>query len=325
MRTRGQGERVSSVSPQRPVSPSPALPIYLFRAIGRMLLFDGFLRVWQEAEEKGDDEDEPQKLPELAADELLDLLQLIPRQHFTQPPPRYTEASLVKALEERGIGRPSTYASIMATLKEREYVVLEKRQLRPTSFGEVTCDALIAAFPDMMDYGFTAQVEDWLDDVSRGENDWVKALQDFYTPFSRALQEAEGKMRAVPPPAPQAREAIESDGATEGDAQEDVGASPSQRTRGKGRYTGRTKGRSAGRGARRTAGRGGKRTADGEAQTASARTPPALRTDVQCPKCGAPMVERTGPHGPFLGCSRYPQCKGTRNLENASAASPAAP
>ena len=168
-------------------------PPYLFRATGRDLVFDGFLRVWQE-EEKSDDDDEPQTLPELTVNELLDLLALIPKQHFTQPPGRYTESALVKALEERGIGRPSTYAAILKTLKDREYVVLDKRMLSPTALGEATCDALIAAFPDVMDYQFTAQVEDWLDEVSRGEREWVTALTEFYTPFAQALQSASAKM-----------------------------------------------------------------------------------------------------------------------------------
>ena len=170
-------------------------PPCLFRAVGRALIFDGFLRVWQEEEKSDDDDDEPQKLPELVIDELLDLLALIPKQHFTQPPGRYTESALVKALEERGIGRPSTYAAIIKTLKDREYVVLDQRTLSPTPLGEATCDALIAAFPEVMDYQFTAQVEDWLDDVSRGERDWVKALREFYGPFALALQSAPDKMR----------------------------------------------------------------------------------------------------------------------------------
>ncbi|MBI5565178.1 MAG: type I DNA topoisomerase [Chloroflexi bacterium] len=173
--------------------PGGSSPPYLFRAIGRDLVFDGFLRVWQE-EDKADDDDEPQALPPLSVNELLDLLALIPKQHFTQPPGRYTESALVKALEERGIGRPSTYAAIIKTLKDRDYVVLEKRVLSPTTLGEATCDALIAAFPEVMDYTFTAQVEDWLDDVSRGERDWVKALTEFYTPFALALESAAAKM-----------------------------------------------------------------------------------------------------------------------------------
>ncbi len=169
-------------------------PPCLFRAVGREQVFDGFLRVWEEAE-PADEDDEPQHLPALSANELLDLLALIPKQHFTQPPGRYTESALVKALEERGIGRPSTYAAILKTLKDRAYVTLEKRTLFPTALGEATCDALIAAFPDVMDYAFTAQVEDWLDEVSRGERDWVQALRAFYDPFALALQAASAKMQ----------------------------------------------------------------------------------------------------------------------------------
>jgi DNA topoisomerase-1 len=254
-------------------------PPYLFRASGRTLLFDGFLRVWEEPEEKGgEDEDEPQTLPELTAGEPLDLLELIPRQHFTQPPPRYTEASLVKALEERGIGRPSTYASIVATLKERKYVVLERRLLYPTPLGEATCDALLAAFPEAMDYGFTAQVEDWLDDVSRADKDWVGVLHEFYGPFAQALREAEPKMRAIPAPA-------------------------------------RTMSPSA---ERATAGPGTKRPRrSGPKKGAPQAAMP--EPGVACPKCGAPMVRRTGKRGPFLGCSRYPQCKGTRSIAGTGA------
>jgi DNA topoisomerase-1 len=271
-------------------------PTYLFRAVGREMKFDGFLRVWQETDEQGDDEDEPQKLPELRPEELLDLLKLIPRQHFTQPPARYTEATLVKALEERGIGRPSTYAVIIMTLKAREYVLLEKRHLSPTPLGEATCDALVAAFPDLMDYNFTAQVEDKLDDVSRGESTWVKALNDFYTPFSQALVTAEGKMRAVPVPPMSTRRAEGSDTADDGAAS-----------------TGAGKGTRRGRGNRR--GWGGK-TGKGRKAYRSKRpaTEPAVKTDIACPLCKSPMVQRNGPRGPFLGCSRFPKCKGTRNL-----------
>ncbi len=242
-------------------------PLYLFRAIGRTLLFDGFLRVWQESEEKNEDEDEPQTLPELAVDEALDLLQLISKQHFTQPPPRYTEASLIKALEERGIGRPSTYASIVNTLKQRQYVVLEKRLLCPTPLGEATCDALVAAFPDLMDYGFTAKIEDWLDDISRGERNWIAALQDFYSPFALALAAAPGKMQGIAAPPSQ--------------------SSPTQTSQ-----------------AAKRKPRAGK-------------TKKGMLTDIACPKCGAPMAQRTSKHGPFLGCSRYPQCNGTRKIESA--------
>jgi DNA topoisomerase-1 len=264
-------------------------PPFLFRAVGRDLIFDGFLRVWQEAEEQGD-EDEPQTLPALAPHELLDLLALIPKQHFTQPPGRYTESALVKALEERGIGRPSTYAAIIKTLKDREYLILDKRVLWPTPLGEATCDALIAAFPDVMDYQFTAQVEDWLDDVSRGERDWVKALRDFYDPFAVALASAPPKMAAFKG---QYRSTLatkpEVENREEPSAEDNT---PHERSR-----------RSSGR-SRRSASRvpAGKKP-----NAADPNAPP-------CPKCGSPMVKRNGTRGEFWGCSTFPNCKGTRSL-----------
>ena len=267
-------------------------PPYLFRAIGRELVFDGFLRVWgvgesTQEEDKTDDDNEPQKLPELSVNEILDLLALIPKQHFTQPPGRYTESALVKALEERGIGRPSTYAAIIKTLKDRTYVVLEKRVLSPTELGEATCDALIAAFPDVMDYAFTAQVEDWLDDVSRGERDWVQALRAFYDPFALALQSAAAKML------PFKRLKAESGRLKNGGAPA-VGRhmDTNKRTRRKSKP---------------------QKSAESIAQTASSFSPQPSSLPT-CPKCGSPMVKRTGPRGEFWGCSTYPKCKGTRNL-----------
>jgi len=272
-------------------------PIFLFRALGRLLAFEGFLRVWLENEEKVNEGEEPQKLPLLKPGDALDLLELLTKQHFTQPPSRYTEASLIKAMEDRGIGRPSTYAAIMATLKARDYVLLEKRLLHPTSLGEATCNSLVAAFPQMMDYGFTAQVEDWLDDVSRGDIVWVRALRDFYTPFAQALQEAEAKMRAVPRPP--------DDGRAESPI--DAGESPS-RSRGKGSWSQRAKATKGGRP------RGSKKS----------KVAP-VKTSIRCPICGLPMVQRTGPRGQFLGCSTYPKCKGTRNIDTPEAANTASP
>jgi DNA topoisomerase-1 len=285
-------------------------PPFLFRAIGRDLIFDGFLRMWQE-EEKDDDEDEPQALPQLTPGEVLDLLALIPKQHFTQPPGRYTESALVKALEERGIGRPSTYAAIIKTLKDRDYVILEKRALSPTPLGEVTCDALLAAFPDVMDYRFTAQVEDWLDDISRGERDWVTALRDFYGPFAAALAAAPPKMAAF-------RRMKD-----EGGRMRDEGGG----TKAEG---GRAKDESAEKPARRTARRkrASRKPIKSEGQESSSSSPtPALATSASagasgphpsslpaCPRCGSPMVKRSGPRGEFWGCSTFPKCKGTRNV-----------
>ncbi len=264
-------------------------PPFLFRAIGRDLIFDGFLRVWQEEENDADD-DEPQSLPPLTVNEPLDLLALIPRQHFTQPPGRYTESALVKALEERGIGRPSTYAAILKTLKDRDYVILDKRVLSPTPLGEATCDALVAAFPDVMDYQFTAQVEDWLDDVSRGERDWVKALRDFYDPFALALASAPAKMAAFKG---QYRSAVVPNSRIEGG--EEASAE------GKARHK---RSRQSFHGSHRS-----------PAKASTGKKPNVLDPNAPlCPKCGSPMVKRSGPRGEFWGCSTFPKCKGTRDL-----------
>ena len=279
-------EAGSSHSPSLPISLSP-LPPCLFRAVGRDLVFDGFLRVWQE-EDAPDEEDEPQTLPPLSEGEWLELIRLFGRQHFTQPPPRFTEAALIKALEDRGIGRPSTYASIVGTLKDRAYVTLEKRQLAPTPVGESTCDALVAAFPEQMDYGFTAQVEDWLDDISRGERDWVDALRAFYAPFSKALNEARDKMRAAAPPRPDAASAS-------GDTRKSNTTDDSKPRR---RVT-RAKKKSA--------------TARAKANPATAGESASAPT-IACPLCGAPMVKRASQYGEFWGCSTYPRCRGTRKI-----------
>jgi DNA topoisomerase-1 len=290
---------------------------FLFRAVGRELLFDGFLRVWQEAPERADDEDEPQVLPELAPGEPLDLLELLARQHFTQPPPRYTEATLIKALEDRGIGRPSTYASIVGTLKDRDYVVSEKRVLSPTPLGETTCDALVAAFPDVLDYGFTAQVEDWLDEVSRGEKAWTQALRDFYTPFERQLHEAADKMRAFRAPPAVEPSSATPPSASPGDQAGDVEPGPSNRSARRTRRSGAGKRRaSADHTPRRPAAEAATAptatapTATAPAATATAASGGQAGAPPACPKCGAPMVPRTSQYGPFLGCSRFPKCRG---------------
>jgi DNA topoisomerase I len=275
-------------------------PPFLFRAIGRDLIFDGFLRVWQEAEEQGD-EDEPQTLPALSVSELLDLLALIPKQHFTQPPGRYTESALVKALEERGIGRPSTYAAIIKTLKDRDYVILEKRVLSPTPLGEATCDALIAAFPDVIDYQFTAQVEDWLDDVSRGERDWVKALRDFYTPFAEALASAPPKMAAFKR---MKDESGRMKDASSGPPTHSVGHGQGGKMK-QPRPPAENKPHSGRRKAQ------GPKKSDANPSSSFILPPSALPV---CPRCGSPMVKRSGPRGEFWGCSTFPKCKGTRNL-----------
>ncbi len=171
---------------------------YLLRANGSTLRFLGFLAVYEEARDEDAAEDEPtQQIPPLEKDELLDLLRLIPEQHFTQPPPRYTEASLVRAMEEYGIGRPSTYAPTLATIQERGYVRREDKRLYPTTIGVLVNDMLVEHFSTIMDYGFTAQMEEHLDEIARGERQWVSVLREFYEPFEQRLAEADRNIEKI--------------------------------------------------------------------------------------------------------------------------------
>nr|WP_297461414.1 type I DNA topoisomerase [uncultured Halomonas sp.] len=162
---------------------------YELRAKGRVLKFDGYTRVMKPTGKK----DEDQTLPDLAEGTSLTLEKLDPQQHFTKPSPRYTEASLVKELEKRGIGRPSTYASIISTIQDRGYVKLESRRFYAEKLGDIVTARLAESFSDLMDYGFTARMEDSLDEVAEGERDWRALLDDFYAEFRGKLEHAEGE------------------------------------------------------------------------------------------------------------------------------------
>ena len=183
-------------------------PAYLFRATGAVIKFPGFLTVYEEAKEdngskkkadgEGEEEGVGKVLPPLSVGELLDLLGLYPEQHFTQPPPRYSEATLVKALEEYGIGRPSTYAPILSTIQQRGYVERLDRRLHPTELGFLVNDLLVQHFPDIVDVGFTALMEEDLDRIATGEREWVPVLHQFYGPFAEALALAQERMEKAP-------------------------------------------------------------------------------------------------------------------------------
>ncbi len=158
---------------------------YLFRSTGQTLRFDGFLKVYPMNFAESD-------LPPLQEGEALRLLKIVPSQHFTQPPARYTEASLIKTLEENGIGRPSTYAPIISTIQERNYVEKdEKRRFKPTEIGGAVNDILVNHFPEIVDVGFTAKMEEELDEVSRGEKEWKEVIREFYEPFEKNLKKKE--------------------------------------------------------------------------------------------------------------------------------------
>jgi DNA topoisomerase I len=178
-----------------------AKPKYRFRASGSRLKFAGFLSLYREGrdDDQQQDEQDRQPLPELTQGDLLDLVRLIPEQHFTQPPPRYTEATLVKALEERGIGRPSTYAPILGTIQDRGYVERDARRLKPSDLGMLVNDVLVQQFEDIMNPDFTAILEDKLDEVAQGERQWVPVVQEFYDPLTRDLERANVEVERMKP------------------------------------------------------------------------------------------------------------------------------
>ncbi len=161
------------------------------RANGSVLVHPGFVAVYQEGSDDAGPDDKDKILPPLEKDDDVDLIAIRPEQHFTEPPPRYTEASLVKALEEHGIGRPSTYASIISTLRDREYVEMESKRFIPTDVAKIVNKFLTDHFTQYVDYDFTAKLEDSLDEISRGEKEWVPLMREFWQPFSTLVEEKE--------------------------------------------------------------------------------------------------------------------------------------
>jgi DNA topoisomerase-1 len=171
---------------------------YRFRATGSVVRFPGFLAVYRAGKDEGEEDELDQSaLPAVEVGETLDLIKLLPEQHFTQPPPRFTEATLVKSLEEQGIGRPSTYAPTIGTLQARNYVTTEQRKLIPTELGMVVNDLLVEHFPVIFDVGFTSRLEEELDEIATGERAWVPTLHEFYAPFTTTLSAAEKTMERV--------------------------------------------------------------------------------------------------------------------------------
>ena len=168
--------------------------VYIFRATGSVLIFSGFRALYLESRDEGEEEDGRQALPAMAPSDTLTCSTLDALQHYTQPPPRYTEATQIKSMEEKGIGRPSTYAPTLGTLLNRRYLEKEQNRLAPTALGTMVTDLMVQFFDDVMDMNFTAKMEEALDEVSRGEREWVPMLHDFYGPFRQALEVAEASM-----------------------------------------------------------------------------------------------------------------------------------
>lgn len=267
---------------------------YMFRATGQIMRFPGFIAVYMEGvdEEQAKDEEENPTLPELSEGELLKLLGLDPNQHFTQPPPRFTEASLVKELEERGIGRPSTYAAILSTIQDKDYVKKVEGRFFSTELGVLVNDLLIKSFPEILDIGFTAQLEEELDDVEEGKRTWVATLKDFYGPFEKSLKSAATQMRDVKKQQIETEHTCEKCGSPMvikwGRHGEFLACSryPDCKTT-----------------------REFKRTDNGDIKLSEQKT-----TDEKCEKCGSPMVVKRGRFGEFLACSKYPECKTTKSI-----------
>jgi len=264
---------------------------FLFLAGGIVVKFDGFMAVYIEG--KDEEEEKEDILPPLQEKERLNLLELIPKQHFTQPPPRYNEATLIKTLEEKGIGRPSTYASIISTIQDRAYVILKEKKFYPTQLGKLVTELLIKSFPDILDVGFTAQLEDKLDQIEDGKINWIKVLNDFYIPFKDSLKKAEEIMTDVK----KQQEKITSI------LCEKCNQPMMVKTSKHGKFlacSGFPKCHNI---------KNIELKENGEIEIKEEKT------DLVCEVCGKPMVIKEGKYGKFLSCSGYPKCKNRKSLE----------
>lgn len=266
---------------------------YTFRATGSVLKFNGFLAAYhihREELEKDDTDEDSRALPEVREGERLQLQALRPEQHFTEPPPRYTEATLVKELEEKGIGRPSTYATIISTIVEREYVTKDQGRFAPTMLGEKVSDLLVSSFEDIFDVGFTARMEEELDEIEEGKLDWRRAVGDFYKPFVEDLEKAHGEMASYKAGLPTGK-TCEKCG--QGELLERISRH--------GFFFGCSRYPEC------------DFTQDLEVDTAS-ETVESEATVEYCDNCGKEMTIKRGRYGPFLACTGYPECKTTRRL-----------
>ncbi|MRJ03276.1 MAG: type I DNA topoisomerase [Epsilonproteobacteria bacterium] len=259
-----------------------ASPHSKFRATGRKLIFDGFYKVMGV-------EDRDKLLPDLEEGEAVELTELKAVQHFTEPPSRYTEASLIKTLESLGIGRPSTYAPTISLLQARNYVELNRRQLKPTEIAFTVIETLERHFPDIVDSGFTAKMEEELDEIAEAKKDWQKVLRDFYGPFIELIERGKREIKSQKVAIPIGRSCPECGSELlkrRGRFGEFIACSAFPKCR----YTEQIEGEEGGR-----------------------------KSDEVCEKCGSPMVVKRGPKGEFLACSGYPECRNTKPLSRREA------
>jgi DNA topoisomerase-1 len=262
----------------------------VFRATGSTVVNPGFMSVYLEGKDDVPSEDDERFLPGLKEGQSVDLLDIVTDQHFTEPPPRYTEASLVKALEEYGIGRPSTYAAIISTLQQRHYVVLENKRFRPTDVGRIVNKFLTEHFTRYVDYNFTANLEDDLDAVSRGERNWIPLMREFWYPFKSLIDAKDESLRR----ADVTHELLD-------ETCPECGGRLSIRLGRNGRFIGCTNYPEC----KYT------RNLNGDAAPAA----PEVVEGKVCPACASPLVIKTGRFGKFIGCSNYPKCKHIEPLE----------
>ncbi len=272
-------------------------PGFTFKTVGTIMRFQGFMTLYEESVDEGNPTEaasqENGALPDLKKGDTLQATAIEPRQHFTQPPPRYTEATLVKALEENGVGRPSTYASILSTIQEKEYVLLEQRKFMPTDLGKLVNELLVAHFPDVLDIEFTASMEEKLDEVEAGKSRWLTILKEFYGPFSKTLEQAREEMKSVKKtaiptelPCPLCAGKMVIKWGRNGEFLACENYPQCKHTQD---FT---------------------RDENGTILP-TAREQPEESSEV-CEKCGQPMVYKHGRFGKFLACSGYPKCKNIR-------------
>ncbi len=267
---------------------------HIFRATGSTIAKKGYLTIYQAArDEDAPETDEGVILPELKQEQTVCLNAIMPRQHFTEPPPRYTEASLVKALEAQGIGRPSTYASIISTLVQREYVALEKKRFCPTDVGRIVNDFLKNYFKRYVEYSFTARLENDLDDIAAGKMEWIPLLEKFWQPFIEQIKKIDTDVKKsdvthekMDEPCPE------------------CGSELSIRLGKNGRFVGCTNYPTC------------RYTRQINEDGTQSETPEAkVVEDRNCPECGNPLHIKQGRYGQFIGCSNYPECRHMEPLE----------
>lgn len=258
---------------------------YNFLATGQIIKFEGFLKVYPELKKD-------KILPPLAVNEKLEAKKIYPEQHFTEPPARYSEAGLIKALEEKGIGRPSTYAPTIGTIIERGYVIKEQQRLKPQEIGILVNDVLVGHFPKIVDYQFTAHFEDELDEIAQNKKEWVPVIKEFYTPFKENLMKK-----------------------TEEVSKKDLTEEATNEICDK---CGRPMVIKLGRFGKFLACTGFPECKNTKPLNSKNEPQAPELTDEKCALCGATMVVKQGRFGKFLGCSRYPECKGIKKIENST-------